>query len=253
MQDLMTTKVLQDRARDIGEDVRFVSEDQLLPTDEAGLKIAVQRKNASLAIAITQAFLKYRAPPGQQELTAEDVRIGIQQWSWPGRFQIIPDDERTWFLDAAHNEMSIGLAVDWFGEAGASLATSPHRILIFSHISESRDSTALLSTLAMAVTASNVQFQHVIFTTYDETEEGKSVNATQDLTDFNRTWTKFYPHTTIWNEPTIRAAVQRAQSLGHEGPVSSIQILITGSQHLVGPALRILQSDKALHEELRTP
>ena len=49
----------------------------------------------------------------------------------------------------------------------------PTRILIFSHFSE-RDGTALLRCIAKSLRDSNLQIQHVIFSTYDERRDGRT-------------------------------------------------------------------------------
>ncbi|KAK3702445.1 hypothetical protein LTR37_014911 [Vermiconidia calcicola] len=244
LQDLNPAKVLQDRAEAAGEQVRFISDDEKLPANALQLKVAVQRKNASLGTAAAQAFLDRRAPAESRTLTKEDLHLGVQQWNWPGRFQIIADAQRTWFLDAAHNELSVVIAAKWFAEAGAELDGSAAKILVFSHISESRDTTGLLRSLACGLKQNGVNISHVIFTTYDESESSKSFTTLDKATAFRETWTGAFPNTKIWDEPTIQGAIVRAQSIECSDATASVQTLITGSQHLVGPALRILQHGK---------
>jgi len=56
---------------------------------------------------------------------------------------------------------------------------------------------------------------------------------------FSRIWHEFYPESIVTYEPYIKGALKLAKQLGEsEG---GTQTLITGSQHLVGPALSILQ------------
>jgi folylpolyglutamate synthase len=242
MQDPAPAQVLRDRARDKGEEVRFVGEDSRLPLNALALKPKVQRKNASLAVAIVEAYLRRRGPTNFRSLTAEDIRLGIEQWSWPGRFQIIHDGQRTWFLDAAHNEMSVVIAAQWFAECGPEIASSAMRILIFSHINELRDAGGLLDSLAQAMKNLGLQIAHVIFTTYDESEESTSLREPTNPGVFHRPWKKSMPNSKIWDEPTVQGAIRLAKKLASEDSCQSTQVLITGSQRLVGPSLRILQS-----------
>jgi folylpolyglutamate synthase len=242
MQDPAPAQVLRDRARDKGEEVRFVGEDSRLPLNALALKPKVQRKNASLAVAIVEAYLQRRGPTNFRSLTAEDIRLGVEQWSWPGRFQIIQDGQRTWFLDAAHNEMSVAIAAQWFAECGAEMASSATRILIFSHINELRDAARLLDSLAQAMRNLGLQIAHVIFTTYDESEERTSLREPTNLAVFHVPWKKSMPDSKIWDEPTVQGAIGLAKKLASEDSCQSTQVLITGSQLLVGPSLRILQS-----------
>lgn len=243
LQDVAPATVLEKRATKKGEKVEFIGEDSRLPEDALQLKPSVQRKNASLAAAAAQAFLTRTAPSEAKELTAEDLMEGVKHWSWPGRFQVVPDGKRTWFLDAAHNDMSVGLAAQWLAETGETLRRSGDssvlRILIFSHINELRDTAGLLESLAQALLDCKANVKHVIFSTYDESAEKKATRKPKSPMLFHETWEKVQSGTQIWDEPTIQGAIERATQLG-DG-MEEVQTLITGSQHLVGPALRILK------------
>ncbi|KAK4545541.1 hypothetical protein LTR36_002891 [Oleoguttula mirabilis] len=241
-QDTAPASVLEKRAGTRGETVKFIGEDERLPNDTLQLKPGVQRRNASLAAAAAQAFLSRTAPSEARELTIEDLEVGVKQWSWPGRFQVIPDGKRMWFLDAAHNNMSVGLAAQWFAETGRVLRGDDGgvvKVLIFSHINELRDTAGLLETLARALLDCEADVKHVIFSTYDESTEKKATRKPNGPELFRETWQKVQPDTQIWDEPTIQGAIERAKQLGGEN--GEVQTLITGSQHLVGPALRILK------------
>lgn len=54
----------------------------------------------------------------------------------------------------------------------ANLCQSRYRVLIFSHFSEERDGIELLKCLAYALPKHDAKPDHVIFTTYDEREDG---------------------------------------------------------------------------------
>lgn len=58
--------------------------------------------------------------------------------------------------------------------AGSNKACSRHRVLIFSHFSEQRDGVALVECLARALSEYNAKPDHVIFTTYQEREDGST-------------------------------------------------------------------------------
>lgn len=243
LQDDAPARVLEKRARDKGETVRFIGDDARLPEEALQLKPIVQRKNASLAAAAAEAFLARTAPSDVDELSVEDVHAGVKQWEWPGRFQVIPDGKRTWFLDAAHNDMSVSLAAQWFAETGETLRKTDgeiERVLIFSHINELRDTAALLENLTKALLECKAGVKHVIFSTYDESTEKRATRKPRSPELFHEVWKKVQPTVQIWDEPTIQGAIERAKQIGSDA--ASLQTLITGSQHLVGPALRIFQS-----------
>lgn len=241
-QEATPAAVLEKRAAARGETVTFVAEDNRLPPDAVQLQVNVQRKNASLGAAAAQAFITATAPEGNKELTTADVHAGVKQWSWPGRFQVIPDSSNTWYLDAAHNDISVGLAAQWYATATANSQSDgslPVKILIFSHINELRDTAALLENLALALKTEDAGIRHVIFSTYDETSDKRATNPGKSPELFHRTWKAVQPATQVWDEPTIQGAIDLAKRLGEEK--GGMQTLITGSQHLVGPSLRILQ------------
>lgn len=243
VQDDVPQTVLRDRAAVHGEQVKFIDMDSRLPLDALPLKPDAQKRNASLAIAAAEAFLSQRAPQPAERgvLSASDIEHGVQQWSWPGRFQIIADGPCTWFLDAAHNDMSVALAAQWFAESGRELSSGalpPVQILMFSHINELRDAAALLESLARALKENNADIKHVIFTTYEESQGTTATREPIGTDLFHEVWKSIQPHTEIWNEPTVQGAIALARRLG--GLSGEAQTLITGSQHLVGPALKIL-------------
>lgn len=100
-------EVLNARAAEKGVMLKFVGVDHQLPGDFAA---RVQRLNRSLAREVADAFLA-RMSPGQR-LSREDIVEGMRQFSWPGRFQTIHDGRCTWFLDGAHNELSVREAAE---------------------------------------------------------------------------------------------------------------------------------------------
>lgn len=115
LQERAVTTVLQQRAAERGVMLEFVGVDSALPTSATALKPKVQRTNCSLALAVVRAWLSMKAPEAQSHM--EDVPTrGIEQFSWPGRYQQINDRNCQWFLDGAHNELSLQLAVQWFAE-----------------------------------------------------------------------------------------------------------------------------------------
>lgn len=116
-QEASAAEVLVSRASEKGVNVQFVENDPSLPADALQLKPDVQRTNCSVALAAARCFLEERAPKGAAQLSYSDVLQGINQFSWPGRFQILVEGAFNWFLDGAHNEMSVSKAAEWFIES----------------------------------------------------------------------------------------------------------------------------------------
>ncbi|KAL4880794.1 Mur ligase [Aspergillus karnatakaensis] len=118
-----------------------------LPTDGRLLSIPVQRLNCSLALELTKAFLRAKAP--DHIIGLGDIQHGIEHFSWAGRFEIIEEGNLRWFVDGAHNILSLEQAAKWFG---MNVNNSQCRILIFSHLSKARDGISLVQALARALT-----------------------------------------------------------------------------------------------------
>ncbi|RFN51838.1 putative folylpolyglutamate synthetase [Fusarium flagelliforme] len=224
--------------------------------DAIQLKPDVQRMNCSVAQAAVRHFLVRK---GDSSLSPLDILRGVGQFAWPGRFQLLVEGKFKWFLDGAHNEMSVGKAATWFIEN-----SSGPRILIFSQISKARDTTKVLKPLATALSPAHIR--HVIFTRYDSRQDFESkpskVNSTfttnptdchvamgpvehadRDVTAekaFCEIWRSFYPESQILHTHNAAQALEAVRQMGAEG--GSISTLITGSQHLVGGVLFSLET-----------
>lgn len=171
--------VLRSRAIEKGVQFEIVPVDPSLPRNANALRPHVQRINCSLAIALVNAFLSKKSPLDPKKLSEQDIEKGIENFSWPGRFEVIKTPRCTWFLDGAHNELSIKQAVEWFAEMTTESSVrdacqqgSPCMV-IFSHLSEERDGLSLLRALAGALERNDIQRPEMVFTTYQERRDGK--------------------------------------------------------------------------------
>ena len=117
----IVTTVLEQRAIEKETSLEFIDIDSTVPFDAKTLKTDVQRLNSSLALALTNAYLKQRAPLEYSGLTWEDVKSGIEDFFWPGRFHQIFDGNHQWFLDGAHNDLSISKAAQWYSAVSLQL------------------------------------------------------------------------------------------------------------------------------------
>ncbi|EMC94396.1 hypothetical protein BAUCODRAFT_149557 [Baudoinia panamericana UAMH 10762] len=241
-QDDMAASALRKRAAEKGVDLRVVERDDRLPQNATQLCPSVQRTNGSLAVAAAEAWLSRNAP--SQGLTADDVRKGVEQWTWPGRFQVVRHGLNTWFLDSAHNEMSVRIAAQWYAEAASAASkqsSKTARVLVFAHINELRDSTALLASLAQALRDTEASIRHAIFTTYPEVSGGEGCSGDETLALFEPVWRQYHPEGEVTFHSTVRQALEAAKRQGDQ--YDEVHTLITGSQHLVGPALKMLQEE----------
>lgn len=109
-------EVLNRRAKEKRSTLEYVVDiNPLLPKNAPALKPEVQRVNASLALALCNGLLKSKSP-GEPSLTSIDIVGGVERFFWPGRYQQIVDDAYQWFLDGAHNDLSVQKAAEWFAE-----------------------------------------------------------------------------------------------------------------------------------------
>jgi folylpolyglutamate synthase len=110
-QETAAVEVLQNLASDKGVSLQFVDVDPSLPARIVQLEPDVQRMNCSVALACVNSFLDKK---NCSSLSSTDVLQGVNQFSWPGRFQLVMENQFQWFLDGAHNEMSVVIAAEWF-------------------------------------------------------------------------------------------------------------------------------------------
>ncbi|GAA5912712.1 tetrahydrofolate synthase [Sporobolomyces salmoneus] len=174
-----------------------------------GLAGTHQRSNASLALALVQAFLSSpRVPSAFSSASidsphptslAESTELpslpldlispsplsskivqGLEKTRWPGRCQTAKDEEvkeLTWFLDGAHTVESLKCCGEWF--AGEALSSSPKasRTLVF-NCTSGRSGLSLLGTLLESLPSSSSglfqPFDHVIFCTNTTYSSGVS-------------------------------------------------------------------------------
>ena len=167
--------------------------------------------------------------------------------------------------------MSIKEAALWFSKASkyvgpncADITQTP-LLLIFTHLSEERDGLAVLKTLVDAFKSRRFNVDHVVFTTFIDRDDGKhnigkvfsgvDLNIINDLftieaktipdpafdsslKSYIKFWIEEYPNCTTLSKASIDGAIQYARGVGN---AAGMRTLVTGSLHLVGGALRILQ------------
>ncbi|KAL9057047.1 MAG: hypothetical protein Q9162_002595 [Coniocarpon cinnabarinum] len=180
--------VLTHRAALAHTSLQFVKRDADLPLEHPALQHDVQRLNLSLAKALVQCYLQSETAAGSDPLTSVDISKALDVVHLPGRFQRLECSNIKWFLDGAHNLMSIGKAVSWYASetqdpscsSTASVSTErgesqkAHSILAFSHISSERDGQELMQCLIDCVKNKELLFDDVIFC-YDGVREDGSL------------------------------------------------------------------------------
>lgn len=112
-QDEAVTEEILARAKSKGVDVQVVASDPTLPGD---FPSECQRLNATLALAISNKFLSKKHPDSSGTISESNIATVIENFKWPGRFQLIQRDAVSWYIDGAHNELSMPQVASWFNK-----------------------------------------------------------------------------------------------------------------------------------------
>lgn len=115
-QDFAVTSQLIKRAQEKHVELRTIDVSKFMLPDHPNLKPHVQKVNCALALALTDAFLKKKNPGHTQSPRTDIIHQGLDRFCWRGRFQLLHRGNVTWFLDVAHNEISVKEAARWFGD-----------------------------------------------------------------------------------------------------------------------------------------
>lgn len=121
LQEPAVAAVLQRRAAEKEVSLKFSGVNSALPSYAPALVADVQRINSSLALALVDAFLESKARKEHCSMTLQDVHQGVEHFFWPGRFQRIIDGNHQWFLDGAHNELSLQKVAQWFSKSSLEM------------------------------------------------------------------------------------------------------------------------------------
>ncbi|KAF1817022.1 FolC bifunctional protein [Eremomyces bilateralis CBS 781.70] len=264
--------VLRKRADEKGIPLSVVQRHPQVETLKLGLAADFQKSNASLAVAVAGEYLRstgIATVPSTEDLTTGSLPLGFQRGletvKWPGRCEIRQDDpalsEIKWHIDGGHTLDSIGVAATWFAsqvqeasstDGGNSSASIPPRILLFNQ--QTRDPNTLLPALHTTLHAklnTRSPFTHVIFTTNVTSHSGYK----PDLASLNASATQVTELTVqkqlaeVWKQldgtseisifPSIEAAVGKAREIAGK---TEAKVLVTGSLHLVGGFLEVIES-----------
>lgn len=116
-------EVIEGRAREKEVDIKVVQINPALKDVNIRPDADFQRRNASLAIALTEMVLK-RVDPSfslpKNALPKEFVN-GLEQVVWRGRFEIKVDGNVCWYLDGAHTADSLVVAAKWFASQSSKM------------------------------------------------------------------------------------------------------------------------------------
>lgn len=113
-QDPGPAQVMCDHATEKKTTLAFISVKSSFPLNSKVLSVPVQRLNCFLALELAKTFLQSKA--SDHTITDEDTSEGTRKFSWLGRFEVIEDGNSLWFLDGAHNTLSLKQSAEWFSK-----------------------------------------------------------------------------------------------------------------------------------------
>nr|POE77606.1 folylpolyglutamate synthase [Quercus suber] len=256
--------VLQARAKEKKTGVHFVPQYAALRDIELGLQGDYQKINASLAVAVCISHLSRLGftnnldPLDPQLALPEEFVAGLHDARLGGRCDLRQDTKSpnlTWCIDGGHTLESIDVAGRWFASTTQGVdQDKPIRILLFNQ--QTRDASSLArrlhTTLANALHDAR-PFTHAIFcpnTTYRTAgyrPDLVSMNTSKDDVgslrvqhDLAKTWDQIDPEATVHVLSSIEEAVERARDISNG---RKAEVLATGSLHLVGGLIEVIESE----------
>lgn len=249
--------VVSQRAKEKGVALNVVPVDPRLLDVKITPDAKFQKQNASLAISLTEAVMQRLEPNFELRsghLPKEFVE-GLEKVALRGRCETKVEGNIRWFIDGAHTADSLKVSAQWFGGESSKYAAGT-RVLIFNQ--QGRDEAVeLLEGLHSGITGQGLaKFDHVVFctnTTYEAGYKKDFVNVGYDPVAvkgmtmqkaFKEKWEAMDPGAAVVLSESIEGALKYVRGLTDQK--GEVQALITGSLHLVGGALGVLEGGDAL-------
>ncbi|TLD12460.1 uncharacterized protein PgNI_04358 [Pyricularia grisea] len=256
--------VLKERAAEKGAGLEFLEIDPRLDAVKVHPDKEFQRKNATLGVALAEAALAKLDPAFTvQESLPQEFVEGLEKVVWRGRCEVKEEDDVRWHIDGAHTLDSLRVAGGWFADEVKD--KSGPRALVFNQQGRSEATEFLEDFCAATRSPDGKGFDLVIFcTNRTHAVEGfkqEFVNHTVDAAEvgslkvqhaFAKKWHELDPNVgQLKVVGSIEEAIQAVRQLatetttsaagkGHQRP-GEVQALVTGSIHLIGGALEILE------------
>ncbi|KAK1996686.1 FolC bifunctional protein [Colletotrichum falcatum] len=263
--------VLEARAREKGVELETVAVDPRLEGVRVRPDAAFQRRNASLAIRLAEAALERVDPEGfrlggggdddDKALKLPPAFVeGIETVVWRGRCEVKDEGRVVWHVDGAHTTDSLRVAGRWF--AGEAAGRRGPRALVFNQQGRTEAVDFLDGVYEAVRRGDGTAFETVVFctnVTYARTGykrdfvnhqyDAHAVEAMTVQRRFAERWSRLDPRADVRVVPTIEEALEHVRATADGGGLAegeSVQALVTGSLHLVGGALGILEGADAL-------
>ncbi|XP_018566233.1 folylpolyglutamate synthase, mitochondrial-like [Anoplophora glabripennis] len=231
-------KVLRERSLEKKCDLKVVENNYYNYENKSNFPSHIQRTNASLALAICEAYIKRGNKP-QKMFSMEIAKNAIEDTYWPGRYEIKDLNKIRFFLDGAHTIDSMRICTNWFREK--TLNSCRKRALIF-NLTGDRLSDTFFKELC------KLTFNIVIFSPNVSSEKDVPDNTDlistpdkqlQRCNQFKEKWLKMEESVenkadSILVFPCFSEAI-KCLDKGIE-----YDVLVTGSIHLIGAAMAVI-------------
>nr|XP_036587675.1 folylpolyglutamate synthase [Colletotrichum truncatum]KAF6798617.1 folylpolyglutamate synthase [Colletotrichum truncatum] len=251
--------VLEQRAEEKGVRLEVVGVDKRLEGVAIRPDATFQKRNASLAVRLAETVLRRLDPDFEvdEERLPRDFTEGLEQVVWRGRCEVKDEGKVVWHVDGAHTTDSLKMASRWF--ADETRGNKGPRALVFNQQGRT-EAIDFLDGVFEGVKRDGRGFDTVIFctnVTYAQTGykrdfvnhqyDAKAIEAMTVQRQFAERWSQLDPQADVKVIPTIEEALQHVRGLaGEVAEGESVQAFVTGSLHLVGGALGILEGADAL-------
>ncbi|XP_032690936.1 folylpolyglutamate synthase, mitochondrial isoform X2 [Odontomachus brunneus] len=170
----------------------------------------------------------------KESIFLEKVAVALANYKWPGRAQILKTSTADFFLDGAHTVESIVHCISWFKKTSRN---SSRKYLIF-NTTGNRDSLKLLKLLVP------LDFDRAYFTpNYAGVAHVENLLNCSKL--INNQEKKYKEHCEQWGKGSVlknsvAEVLDDIKSYALSQTDDKVEVLVTGSLHLVGALLTIL-------------
>ncbi|KAI1656983.1 FolC bifunctional protein [Daldinia decipiens] len=225
-------------------------------TEAGSLEGEFQKYNQALAAKAAAEHLRVLdgnqdTPPGEKlAALTERFSDGLRLARLQGRSETREHGDFTWLIDGAHTAESLEEVAKWFAGKRKALAGDVKVVLLFNQ--QERDVASLLNSLHRGIEKESgvpegTIFDYAIFTRNDlqrrtAEEPGRDLAVQQAAADAMQ---KLSPRTETAVVESVDEAVEKIKATQLRDGVKVV-ILATGSFHLVGALLRILEPDAEL-------
>ncbi|XP_058809801.1 folylpolyglutamate synthase, mitochondrial-like isoform X2 [Phymastichus coffea] len=229
-----------------------------------GIRSSVQSNNASLAIQLASTWMMKNnrirrfgvlkstenkwiideEPAKKTSLCFDKIAVALNCCKWPGRTQVLLGKSLDFYIDGAHTYESIECCVSWFRSNIQNERTERPKYLIF-NTTGNRDSSKLMAPLKKLHFSKAYFVPNVAGICKLADQENLNVPVTKQKE-------KCCKHAEIWGENSVLAdsIYETLQLIKEDHKCNSKnhntvkpQVLVTGSLHLVGALLSVVDPD----------